>query len=157
MDIWSNLERQDNGCWNFNGHMRGNGYRGMVYKGKQQYVHRVVWQLFNSRPIPKGMCVLHKCDNRICCNPKHLYIGNHKDNFRDMVERNRYVPIKPKYGEAHHKATLTTEQVKTIRLEYRRGHLSHSSDADTCKLAKKYNVHPATIWRIVHGLTRKGG
>jgi hypothetical protein len=49
-------------------------------------VHRVAW-VFTNGSIPKGMMVLHKCDNRKCVNPDHLYLGTHCDNMKDVVDR----------------------------------------------------------------------
>jgi hypothetical protein len=53
---------------------------------KYLQAHRVAWELANG-PIPEGMEALHKCDNKRCCNPKHLYIGTQSDNMCDRVER----------------------------------------------------------------------
>jgi hypothetical protein len=50
--------------------------------------HRLSW-LVNVGEIPEGMHVLHKCDNRPCCNPKHLFLGTNLDNIKDRVSKNR--------------------------------------------------------------------
>lgn len=57
--------------------------------GKVRLSHRVAWELFNG-PIPKGLFVLHKCDNPPCVNPKHLEIGDHKKNMGDCLGRGRH-------------------------------------------------------------------
>ena len=51
--------------------------------------HRIAWEMHHAEPIPEGMSVLHHCDNPACCNPEHLYIGDHTDNMQDRKRRNR--------------------------------------------------------------------
>lgn len=50
--------------------------------------HRAAFIVFNGQ-IPKGMCVLHRCDNRPCINPQHLFIGTQLDNVADMISKGR--------------------------------------------------------------------
>jgi hypothetical protein len=40
--------------------------------------------------IPEGKLILHKCDNRTCCNPDHLFTGSHQDNLDDMISKVRH-------------------------------------------------------------------
>jgi hypothetical protein len=53
-----------------------------------QQAHRVAWELAKG-PIPDDMNVLHSCDNGLCCNPKHLFLGSQADNVHDMVAKGR--------------------------------------------------------------------
>jgi len=63
--------------------------------GKAKYVdaHRFAWELANG-PVPKGLNVCHSCDNPICCNTRHHFLGTDTDNMQDMVAkgRDRYGP-----------------------------------------------------------------
>jgi hypothetical protein len=74
-------------CWEWQANT-GKGY-GMFWFGKQAIVaHRVSWMLLRG-PIPENMNVLHKCDNRRCVNPNHLFLGTQSDNFLDMWYKGR--------------------------------------------------------------------
>lgn len=82
-----------NGCHEFIGKLNKNGYgRTSVAQGgysKEIMAHRAAWEHANNMPVPEGLFVLHKCDNRKCVNPEHLYVGTAQDNSTDMVTRNR--------------------------------------------------------------------
>lgn len=75
-------------CWQWEGFVDRHGYGRSSINCKHQGAHRVSYQLFVG-PIPHNKHVLHKCDNPGCVNPKHLYVGTHKDNMRDTSIRNR--------------------------------------------------------------------
>lgn len=77
-------------CWHWIGAKQDAGYGELWCWEKRKYVgaHRVSWEIHNG-PIPKGLSVLHKCDNPSCVNPKHLFLGTQKDNIRDGMKKGR--------------------------------------------------------------------
>lgn len=75
-------------CLIHQGNLMKSGYCGMMLNGKTRNAHRVAWIAFKG-DIPLGEVVCHKCDNRRCCNVEHLFLGSHKDNTKDMVEKGR--------------------------------------------------------------------
>src|SRR6267143_986186 len=81
-------------CWLWQGQKRGTGYGGFSLNGTQRILaHRMAWKLtFGS--IPEGLCICHACDNILCVNPNHLWLGTHKANMVDMNRkgRNRALP-----------------------------------------------------------------
>lgn len=96
-------------CWKWRGSTKPNGY-GSFYDGtKVDYSHRVSYRLYSGE-IPSGLCVLHKCDNRLCVNPAHLFLGTKKDNASDKVSKGRQ-----RAGAKHPMAKLSKAQVSNIR------------------------------------------
>ena len=75
------------GCIEFTGH-KHKGYGRITLNRKKVFMHRLAWE-HEHGPIPKGMYVLHKCDNRACFNSYHLFLGTIKDNALDMASKGR--------------------------------------------------------------------
>lgn len=95
--------------------------------------------------IPEGLQILHKCDNRACVNPDHLFLGTQKDNMDDMNAKGRGASgdAVASKGEDNPKAKLTEDDVHEIR--------RLRPTMSLTKLAAKFKVHVATIKRIMNG------
>lgn len=96
------------GCWDWIGSIRGNNNYGQ-FNNKQ--AHRISFEIFMGN-IPDGFEVCHKCDNTICVNPDHLFLGTHNDNMQDMIKKKR--GIFPK-GEKQGLSKLTEIDIINIR------------------------------------------
>ncbi len=81
--------RTADGCWNWVGTIRTDGYGFFSWNKKNHRAHRLSWLLFRGS-IPKGLDVLHTCDVRRCVNPAHLFLGTDKDNHRDKAAKGRH-------------------------------------------------------------------
>src|SRR5580692_2166289 len=116
------------GCWPWGGNHNAHGYGFLVIggRGKRVLAHRFSYEMHKGL-IPTGLFVLHACDNPPCVNPAHLFLGTHKDNTRDSMEKGRHSPPprspdhfsnteKWKRGEEHYCAKLTENEVKSIRI-----------------------------------------
>lgn len=111
------------------------GYPRLSRNSKTLYAHRVAWEEENG-PIPEGLCVLHRCDNRRCVNVEHLFLGTRSDNSADMKQKRRGT-----VGERNRHAKLTWEHVRQIR----------ASSDPTRELVKRYGVSRSTIKRVRAG------
>jgi hypothetical protein len=113
-------------CWECDSHKPDDkGYPRHFVDGKAKRIYRTVYEL-NHGPIPKGLVVRHKCDNRLCINPAHLELGTTKDNAMDREMRGR------------NKSPLSIDDVIAIR----------EADKSNKELAVMFGVAAVTIWQI---------
>ena len=105
------IKSPDNDCWDWAGSKSAQGY-GWFWNGSgMTRASRVSWQIHYG-DIPTGMCICHHCDNPVCANPHHLYLGTYSDNVADAYRRGRN---KPRPGTSNSNAKLTEGLVRTLR------------------------------------------
>jgi hypothetical protein len=144
-DFWARVDRSggDDACWPWTGRLGGEGYGECHAKVDGSWrtllTHRRAYTLAKGDPGP--LCVLHTCDNRPCCNPRHLWLGTRGDNNRDMHEKRRN---RQPRGELVANAKLTDRQVLAIRTLYATG-------STVRELALLYPIGAAELGDVVGG------
>lgn len=96
--LWRRVDRSgpvvlDTACWVWTGYVCASTGYGKIanHPGAPIGAHVAAWTLTNG-PVPDGLFVCHRCDNRPCVRPDHLFIGTQRDNMRDMVRKGRDNP-----------------------------------------------------------------
>lgn len=143
--LWSRVDiRGEDECWEWTASRSTNGY-GMfkMYppeapKPTSTNASRAAYILHHGEE-PKEH-VLHHCDNPLCCNPNHLYIGTHTDNMRDKKRRGRAPGLK---GDNNGNSKLKAEDVREIRRFYETG------DYSKAELARMFGVTSTTVSHII--------
>ena len=130
-----------NGCWEWKG-IDTNRYALIHVNDKNIGAHRLSYIVHNG-PIPEGLHVLHKCDNKKCCNPEHLFLGTSAENMQDKVNKSRQAK-----GSDVYLAKLTEDSVVKIKERLSRGEFINV-------IAKEYNVSRQAISQINNGTTWK--
>lgn len=120
--LWSKVDRRgEDECWPWKGFKNDQGYGRTWIGDKGYYAHRVIFNLVNpgviSLQAPKvgstdGGFLLHSCDNPVCCNPKHLFVGTHGDNMKDKAEKGRCPDFS---GDKGPRCKLTMDQARAAR------------------------------------------
>ncbi len=144
--FWKCVEIKEQGeCWEWMFARHRFGYGWFTYKGQLMNSHRVAYLLFYGS-IPKGMCVLHRCDNAPCCNPTHLFLGTKGDNNRDRARKGRSTHVYPNKpapkGELNPFAKLNDDAVREIRRLYNEGNMK-SKD-----IALMFNINRHTVVKV---------
>lgn len=146
--FWKMVDKREiDECWEWTGHKLKGGYGSIFIQRRNpskgihrngELAHRVSYKLHYEVDLA-DLHVLHKCDNRGCVNPHHLFLGTAKDNIHDCIAKGRtnYTGAK---GEKNRSATLTAQQVLQIR--------ELASTHTLAQLAKMFNVGESAISHI---------
>lgn len=118
-------------CWNWRGATR-KGYGNIKIEGQSHSSNRVALELFTGEPLGELMA-LHTCDNKLCCNPRHLYAGDASDNMTDIHDR-----------QGHCNDTLRPDDVLAIKARLKMGHKHR-------EIAEDYGVNKCHISKIKAG------
>jgi DNA-binding XRE family transcriptional regulator len=151
--FWSRVLRlSPNDCWEWQGSITSSGYGNLSWHGSPVQAHRLAYylsiggvSLHTGFRVP-GVArkyrrfVLHRCDNRKCCNPAHLFLGSMRSNLLDAYAKGR---------KKQPRSELTPAEVRRIRGIYNAG------GATQVELAAKYGVSQRAISLIVRNETYK--
>lgn len=140
-------------CWEWQGAKTSSGYDNLSWHGLHVQAHRVAYFLanggialltnFRQGGVAKRYrrFVLHKCDNRLCCNPEHLFLGSMRTNQLDVYSKGR--KVQPRSQHANANAKLNATQVAAIRRRYDAGENTQQ------QLAAEFGVSQRVISLIV--------
>lgn len=141
--FWDKVEKTET-CWNWKNSTR-RGYGAFKFNGKQYNAHRFSWYLTYGKWPKKE--ALHKCNNRKCVNPNHLYEGTQKDNVRDAIVAGNHFNLRNARqlrGEEKTQSKVKTKDVIEIRGMYKNG-------INARILGKKFGITRQTAWKIATG------
>lgn len=142
--MWEHVDKSGgaDACWNWTSALDDDGYgeAKRIIDGKRvSGAHRLAWTVANGN-IPDGLWILHKCDNRACCNPSHLFLGDAAANNADMIRKGRGMGPR---GELSGHAKLTAPEVIEIRR-------LHADGVTQRAIAAQFKVGFKAVCKIVH-------
>jgi len=132
------------GCWGWKNYSNISGSGRIGVRGNFLSAYRASWLIYRGE-IPKGLLVLHKCHNRVCSNPDHLYLGTHKDNTQDMLRAGR--------GNRSRKKAKSAKLDREKALEIKK--LLKDRSLSQYEIAKRFTVSRSTILDILRGKSWK--
>lgn len=138
--FWRRGERNAAGCLEWTGSRSAKGYGILMFMGRHILAHRLAWELTYGALPPKRTFVLHRCDNRPCFNPDHLFLGTNQDNMTDAAIKGRI-----RHGEQHHWAKWADEIVQKIR----------DATGSYREISERFNVPYFTVASFRRGLRRR--
>lgn len=117
------------------------GYSALKMNGKMIRAHRFAYHWYYTVPVNDSLCVMHKCDNPSCINPKHLKLGTWSDNNKDRACKNRTVSF------SFYRRKLTREDVDYIKVRFQTPYRGLVKE-----LKEKFNVDSKVIYKARDGV-----
>ncbi len=142
--FWNKVQKSD-GCWEWTGATDGYGYGQIWNNGGERRAHRLSWE-FSTGDQPGNLDVCHRCDNPLCVNPEHLFLGTAKDNCADMMRKGRQSHFPRSRGAKNNRSKLTESNVHNIREMLDMG--LHQNE-----IAKTFGVTRSAVYAIRVGNT----
>lgn len=146
--FWSKVDiRSADLCWNWKAFVTHKGYgQFQIRHQRPAHAHKVALAL--TKGLSKEKLACHTCDNRLCCNPDHLYEGTPQSNMTDMISRGR-AKHPPILGERNGNASLKSEDVRYIRRWYKKMPTREIANYLGCSMDQIYQVATGRTWRHI--------
>lgn len=159
-DLFAESAKDKNGCIVWLKFKDRGGYGFASHKNKVVRAHRLAWEFVNGK-IPNGLLVCHSCDNPSCVNPKHLFLGTHKDNRADCLKKMRqakgdtagprlhpeaYVNTRSR-GSSHYNAKLREQDILKIRTHA--GSYQHIANIFGVSKSLIYQICKNKAWKVL--------
>jgi HNH endonuclease len=135
-NFWSKVDKSGE-CWLWTACRHVDGYGSFNLNKKNMRAHRLSWEMENGK-IPAGLCVLHRCDVRLCVRPSHLFLGTKADNTQDMIKKGRHGAPGLKLSDRD------VEEMRTLR-----------GKLDAREIAQRFGVHRSYVDMVLRGERRK--
>ena len=132
IDVFKHIDMTggEDACWPWKGQTNSQNRPYFRVGGKLVVAYRLVYELVHGVELTTDQLVRHKCDNGLCCNPKHLELGSHQENMDDMKDRERH--------------GLSKNAVIAIKRLIQK-------KTKTVDIAERFGVSVSTIYKIRNG------